>query len=99
MDFLTLPVKKGGILMKENITEQSLIDFLTAILRVEGEISLHDFKQRVAKSFELTEYDMSFSKRRPNERMYEQRCRNLNCHKNFPSNLISYENQIFKSRF
>lgn len=85
--------------MKENITEQSLIDFLTAILRVEGEITLYDFKKRVAESFELTEYDMSFSKTRPNERMYEQRCRNLNCHRNFPSNLISYENQFFKSRF
>lgn len=85
--------------MKKNITEQSLIDFLTAILRVEGEITLSDFKKRVAESFKLTEYDLSFSKTRPNERMYEQRCRNLNCHRNFPSNLISYENQVFKSRF
>ncbi|MCI5773208.1 MAG: hypothetical protein MR210_01480 [Erysipelotrichaceae bacterium] len=85
--------------MRNNISEQNLIDFLSAILSVEGEISLSDFKERVKKSFVLSDYDLSFSATRPNERMYEQRCRNLYCHRNFPSNLISYENQIFRSRF
>lgn len=84
--------------MNNNITEDNLIKFLTAILDVEGEISLNDFKQRVRNSFNLSDYDLSRSLTRPNEAMYEQRCRNLNCHKNFPHNLISYENSVFKAR-
>ena len=84
--------------MKQNITEDNLIKFLESILAVEGEISLNEFKKRVRNSFILSEYDLSSSLTRPNECMYEQRCRNLNCHKNFPRNLISYENCIFKSR-
>ncbi|MFR6153238.1 MAG: hypothetical protein ACLUJI_00940 [Faecalibacillus faecis] len=85
--------------MRNNITEQNLIDFLKTILDVEGQISLSEFKRRVAQSFNLSDDDLKMSTSRPNERMYEQRCRNLNCHKNFPSNLISYENQVFRSRF
>ncbi|MGN0006242.1 MAG: hypothetical protein ACI37Z_09785 [Candidatus Gastranaerophilaceae bacterium] len=84
--------------MSREITEENLIAFLQTILEVEGEISLSDFKERVKNAFILSEYDLSRSQTRPNEAMYEQRCRNLNCHRNFPSNLISYENCIFKSR-
>ncbi len=84
--------------MKKEITENDLIDFLRVILNVEGEISLNEFKRRVRSSFELSDYDLSPSKTRPNEAMYEQKCRNLNCHKNFPHNMISYENCIFKAR-
>ena len=97
--------------MKREITENNLIDFLKTILEVEGEISLTEFKKRVRTAFDLTEfkkrvrtafdlsdYDLSVSKTRPGEAMYEQRCRNLNCHRNFPNNLISYENCVFKSR-
>lgn len=84
--------------MSNEISESDLIDFLTAILNVEGEISLDEFKRRVRSSFNLSTYDLSISKTRPNEAIYEQRCRNLNCHKNFPHNMISYENCIFKSR-
>ena len=84
--------------MSQNITEDNLIKFLESILSVEGEISLNEFKKRVEKAFVLSDYDLSMSATRPNERMYEQRCRNLNCHRNFPNNLISYENCIFKSR-
>ncbi len=85
-------------MMKKEITENDLIDFLRAILNVEGEISLNEFKRRVRSSFELSDYDLSPSKTRPNEAMFEQKCRNLNCHKNFPHNMISYENCIFKAR-
>ena len=84
--------------MSNEISESDLIDFLTAILNVEGEISLDEFKRRVRSSFNLSTYDLSISKTRPNEAIYEQRCRNLNCHKNFTHNMISYENCIFKSR-
>ena len=84
--------------MKRNISESNLIDFLQVILSVEGQISLNEFKRRVRDSFELSDYDLSISKTRPGEAMYEQRCRNLSCHKNFPHNLISYENTIFKAR-
>ena len=84
--------------MKREITENNLIDFLKTILEVEGEISLAEFKERVRVAFDLSEYDLSKSPTRPNESMFEQRCRNLNCHRNFPSNLISYENCIFKAR-
>lgn len=82
--------------MKQNITEENLINFLECILDVEGEISLTDFKKRVRQAFDLSDYDLRISSTRPNECMYEQRCRNLNCHKNFPKNLISYKNCIFK---
>ncbi len=85
-------------MMRNEITENDLIDFLTAILNVEGEISLNEFKRRVRASFNLSDYDLSPSKTRPNEAMYEQKCRNLNCHKNFPHNMISYVNCIFKAR-
>lgn len=84
--------------MRNEISEQDLINFLTAILNVEGEISLNDFKKRVRSSFNLSAYDLSPSPTRPNEVMYEQKCRNLNCHKNFPKNLISYVNCVFKAR-
>ncbi|MEG0051392.1 MAG: hypothetical protein RR712_04365 [Terrisporobacter sp.] len=81
-----------------NITEQDLIDFLKTILRVEDQISLQDFKQRVREAFRLSEHDLSISTTRPNEMMYEQKCRNINCHRSFPSELIIYENQVFYLR-
>ncbi len=84
--------------MKKLITENNLIDYLKTILEIEGEISLTEFKKRVRTAFDLSDYDLSMSTTRPGEAMYEQRCRNLNCHKNFPNNLISYEDCIFKSR-
>ena len=83
--------------MKREITENNLIDFLKTILEVEGEISLTEFKKRVRTAFDLSDYDLSVSKTRPGEAMYEQRCRNLNCHRNIPNNIISYENCVFKS--
>ena len=84
--------------MKREITETNLIEFLKTILEVEGEITLTEFKRSVRLAFDLSDYDLSPSKTRPGEVMYEQRCRNLNCHRNFPSNLISYENCVFKAR-
>ena len=84
--------------MTNDITEQNLIDFLKIILEIEGEISLIEFKIRVKNAFNLNAHDLTQSPTRPNEVMYEQRCRNLNSHNNFPSNLISYDNTIFKSR-
>lgn len=84
--------------MKRDITETDLIEYLKTILEVEGEITLAEFKRRVRVAFDLSDYDLSMSKTRPGEAMYEQRCRNLNCHRNFPHNLISYENCVFKAR-
>lgn len=84
--------------MRNEISENDLIHFLTVILNVEGEISLNEFKHRVRSSFTLSDYNLSTSSTRPNEAMYEQKCRNLNCHKSFPHNMISYENCIFKAR-
>ncbi len=84
--------------MKRDITEADLIDYLKTILDIEGEISLTEFKRRVRLAFDLSDYDLSMSSTRSGEAMYEQRCRNLNCHRNFPHTLISYENCIFKSR-
>ena len=74
--------------MKRDITEADLIDYLKTILDVEGEITLTEFKRRVRLAFDLSDYDLSMSSTRPGEAMYEQRCRNLNCHRNFPHNLI-----------
>lgn len=80
------------------ISEPELIEYLCVILKHEKEISLQDFKNRIPNAFELSEYDLSISRTRPNEAMYEQRCRNLNCHRNFPHNMISYENCVFKAK-
>lgn len=90
--------RKEKTMKRKNISEENLIQYLTEILELEGEISLKEFKARIPKAFNLTDYDKKISKTRPNEMMYEQRCRNLNCHRNFPKNMISYENQIFKRR-
>ncbi len=84
--------------MKKDITEKNLISFLENILDVEGEISLNDFIERVSKSFNLSSHDLSKSLTRPGELMFEQRCRNIVSHKNFPKNLISYVDGIFKAR-
>lgn len=84
--------------MKKPITEDNLIKYLQLILELEGEVSLTEFKKRVPKAFALSDEDLKISETRPNEAMFEQRCRNLNSHKNFPSNMISYDNCIFKSR-
>lgn len=80
---------------KKNITERNLIDFLLLILQVEGSITLQEFKERVKVSFNLTKYDLSQSPTRPNEAMYEQRCRNLKSHESFPANIISCKDQVF----
>lgn len=77
------------------ISEPQLIRFLKLILENEKQISLQEFIDRVEKAFNLSKEDLKISKTRPNERMYEQRCRNLNCHKNFPDN-CEYKNQIFR---
>ena len=84
--------------MKSNITEDDLIDYLKTILNIEGEISLSDFISRVPTAFDLSDYDLSESPSRPGEVMYEQRCRNIVSHRNFPRNMISYDNQVFRAR-
>lgn len=78
-----------------NITEQNLIDFLLIKLEVQGSVTLREFKESVGKAFILTEYDRSYSAKRPNEMMYEQRCRNLKSHESFPRDRIKYENCVF----
>jgi hypothetical protein len=78
-----------------NITESELVKFLLLKLRAEKKVTLNEFKRAVKAGFKLTEDDLSISSTRPNERMYEQRCRNLYCHKSFPTDLIKYENQVF----
>lgn len=78
-----------------NITEQNLIEFLLTKLEVQGSVTLRDFKESVRNAFILTEYDRSYSTKRPNEMMYEQRCRNLKSHDSFPSDRIRYENCVF----
>lgn len=84
--------------MKRNISESNLVNFLKVIIEVEGEISLLDFKRRVKESFNLTSEDLKKSTTRPNEAMYEQRCRNLKCHNSFPLDLIEYKNTIFSRK-
>lgn len=81
--------------MKKNITEKNLINFLLDKLEVEGRVTLKEFKESVRKGFNLTEYDRSYSTTRPNEMMYEQRCRNLKSHNSFPRDRIKYEDCVF----
>ncbi|MBS6025843.1 MAG: hypothetical protein KIB00_17350 [Paeniclostridium sordellii] len=79
----------------KNITEKNLIDFLLIKLEIQNSVTLNDFKESVRKAFDLTDYDRSYSNTRPNEMMYEQRCRNLKSHESFPKDKIRYENCVF----
>lgn len=81
--------------MGKNISETNLIDYLKVLLEVEKSISLQNFIKRVGQAFNLTDDDKKKSATRPNEMMYEQRCRNLKSHNSFPDNIL-YENQTFK---
>ena len=78
------------------ITEDNLLDYLLTILDVEGEITLQEFVKRVPRAFELSKYDLEPSYSRPSEARYVQRCRNINCHKKFPTNKVSYYKEVFK---
>ncbi|MCB2312329.1 hypothetical protein LGL55_13255 [Clostridium tagluense] len=79
-----------------NVTEQNLINFLLTKLAVQESVTLVDFKDSVRKAFILTDHDLKKSTTRPNEMMYEQRCRNLKSHNSFPLDLISYEDCVFR---
>lgn len=78
-----------------NLSESALVEFLLMKLRAEGRVSLNEFKRAVRAGFNLTAHDLSTSPSRPNEARYEQRCRNLHCHRSFPSHIIGYNNQVF----
>ena len=78
------------------ITQDNLLDYLLTILDVVGEITLQTFIERVPNAFELSEYDLEPSDSRPSEARYVQRCRNINCHRKFPTDKVSYHNDVFK---
>lgn len=77
-----------------NLSEENMIDFLLVKLEAEGSVTLNEFKRAVREAFILTAHDLSPSPSRPKELRYEQRCRNLYCHRKFPA-CIRYENQVF----
>ncbi|WP_294126696.1 hypothetical protein [uncultured Clostridium sp.] len=81
-----------------NLSEDNMIEFLLVKLRAEGSVTLNEFKRAVRAAFNLTPHDLSPSPSRPNELRYEQRCRNLYCHRKFPTEIIRYENQVFTLR-
>lgn len=78
-----------------NLSEDAMIQFLLMKLKAEGTVTLNEFKRAVRMGFNLTSHDLSPSPSRPSEARYEQRCRNLYCHRSFPSSIIGYENQVF----
>lgn len=45
--------------MKRDITEADLIEYLQTILKIEGEITLTEFKRRVRIAFDLSDHDLS----------------------------------------
>lgn len=78
-----------------NLSEDNMVEFLLVKLRAEGDVTLNEFKRAVRAGFNLTAHDLSPSPSRSNELRYEQRCRNLHCHRNFPTSVIRYDNQVF----
>lgn len=80
--------------MREKISEIQLIGFLSNILEHEDKITLQNFIKRVEKAFILSKYDLGASASRPSEARYVQRCRNINCHDNFPET-IDYRDETF----
>lgn len=78
-----------------NLSEDAMIEFLLMKLHAEGTVTLDELKRAVRMGFNLTQHDLSQSPSRPGEARYEQRCRNLYCHRSFPSNIIGYQNQVF----
>lgn len=81
-----------------NLSEENMVEFLLMKLRAERSVTLNEFKRAVRAGFNLTPHDRSNQPSRPNEKRYEQRCRNLHCHKSFPTSKIRYENQVFTLR-
>lgn len=77
------------------VTEEMLCTFLEKIIKTKKVITLREFiDDLIPKNFSLDENDTKLSETRPGEKMYEQRARNINCHKNFPKNVI-YQNATF----
>lgn len=81
-----------------NLSEDNMIEFLLLKLRAEESVTLNEFKRAVREGFNLTLHDLSPLPSRSNELRYEQRCRNLHCHRKFPTDIIRYENQVFTLR-
>ena len=86
-------MERGEIIM---IGEDKICRFLSKIIQEEKKINLQNLKKKIKEYFknELTEEDTAISGTRPGEQMIDQRVRNINCHKNFPKNVI-YINEIF----
>ena len=77
------------------MSEQEIINYLMdeLIPKIDDSISLNSLKDKVKNSGRLS--DLKDSVTRSGEKMYEQKCRNLWCHRSFPKDKISYENQVF----
>lgn len=81
---------------KKKISEKNLSEFLSVVIKHDKEITLQNFVKKVEGAFDLSEEDLKYSKTRPNEQVYVQRCRNLISHKTFPEEEVYYENETFK---
>jgi len=79
------------------MSEQEIIEYLMdeLIPHIDDSISLNSLKEKVKNSGRLSSEDLKDSVKRPGEKMYEQKCRNLWCHRSFPTEKISYEKQVF----
>ena len=79
------------------MSEPEIIEYLMCELipQIGDSISLNSLKSEVKNSGRLSDEDLKNSITRPGEKMYEQKCRNLWCHRSFPKEKISYKNQVF----
>lgn len=82
------------------VTEEMMCTLLEEIIKTKKVITLREFiDDIIPKKFILDENDTKLSETRPGEKMYEQRARNINCHRNFPKNVIYTDTTFYEKTY
>lgn len=70
------------------VTEEMMCEYLSRIIVEKKKIKLREFIDVLIPSeFALDARDLKLSEKRPGEKMYEQRARNIKSHDSFPDNV------------
>lgn len=82
------------------VTEEMMCTLLEKIIKTKKIITLREFIDNIIpKHFKLDASDLKLSEKRLGERMYEQRARNINCHRNFPMNVIYTDTTFYEKTY
>lgn len=82
------------------VTEEMMCALLEKIIETKKVITLREFIDVIIpENFDLDESDTKLSETRPGEKMFEQRARNINCHRNFPKNVIYKDTTFYEKQY